>query len=74
MVGFDSVPFGVESGPVDHDDRHGRPEDAVPDNVAVIGPLGEDSSFPDGAPDYMGPRVGLATALAQKIGRSMYRV
>ncbi len=37
-------------------------------NVAVIGPLGEDSSFPDGAPDYMGPRVGLATALAQKIG------
>jgi beta-glucosidase len=37
-------------------------------NMAVIGPLGEDSSFPDGAPDYMGPRVGLATALAQKLG------
>ncbi len=37
-------------------------------NIAVIGPLGEDSSFPDGAPAYMGPRVGLATALAQKIG------
>jgi len=38
-------------------------------NVAVIGPLGEDSTYPNGAPAGSGPRVGLATALAQRIGQ-----
>jgi beta-glucosidase len=36
--------------------------------IAVIGPLGEDSSYPGGAPQGAGPRVSLAAALAQRIG------
>ena len=38
-------------------------------NIAVIGPLGEDSTYPNGAPAGSGPRVGLATALAQRLGQ-----
>ena len=37
-------------------------------NVAVIGPLGDDSSYPDGAPDYVGPRTSFAKSLAQALG------
>ena len=37
-------------------------------NIAVIGPLGDDSTYPNGAPDYAGPRIGLAAALRQKLG------
>jgi beta-glucosidase len=38
-------------------------------NIAVIGPLGDDSSYPNGAPAGSGPRVSLPTALAQRVGR-----
>ncbi len=38
-------------------------------NIAVIGPLGDDSTYPDGAPAGSGPRIGLAEALAQRIGK-----
>lgn len=37
--------------------------------IAVIGPLGDDATYPNGAPDYVGPRVGLTAALAQRIGK-----
>ena len=37
-------------------------------NVAVIGPLGDDSSYPAGAPPGAGPRVSLPAALAQRLG------
>lgn len=37
-------------------------------NIAVIGPLGEDSSFPDGAPAGSGPRTGLTASIAQRAG------
>jgi beta-glucosidase len=37
-------------------------------NIAVIGPLGDDSSYPGGAPPGTGPRVSLAVALAQRVG------
>jgi len=37
-------------------------------NVAVIGPLGDDATYPNGAPDWMGPRVGLSAALMGRIG------
>jgi beta-glucosidase len=37
-------------------------------NIAVIGPLGEDSSYPNGAPPGLGPRTSLAAALAQRVG------
>src|SRR5579863_168221 len=37
-------------------------------NIAVIGPLGDDSTYLNGPPDYMGPRIGLSAALAQRIG------
>jgi beta-glucosidase len=37
-------------------------------NIAVIGPLGDDSSYPNGAPPESGPRTSLAAALAQRIG------
>jgi beta-glucosidase len=37
-------------------------------NIAVIGPLGDDSSYPNGAPPGSGPRTSLAAALAQRIG------
>ena len=38
-------------------------------NFAVIGPLGDDSTYPSGAPAGSGPRIGFATALAQRIGQ-----
>src|SRR5580693_8537610 len=38
-------------------------------NVAVIGPLADDSSYPGGAPPGSGPRVSLPAALAQRIGQ-----
>lgn len=37
-------------------------------NIAVIGPLGDDSSYPTGAPAGAGPRVSLPAALAQRVG------
>jgi beta-glucosidase len=37
-------------------------------NIALIGPLGDDSSYPGGAPPGSGPRVPLAAALAQRVG------
>lgn len=40
------------------------------ENIAVIGPLGDDATYPNGAPDYMGPRVGLTAALVERIGRA----
>ncbi len=44
------------------------PLTSEPQNIAVIGPLGDDSTYPTGAPEGSGPRIGLAAALAQKIG------
>jgi beta-glucosidase len=38
------------------------------ENIAVIGPLGDDSSYPTGAPEGSGPRVSLAVALAERVG------
>src|ERR1700680_3943933 len=40
------------------------------ENIAVIGPLGDDSSYPSGAPPGAGPRVSLQAALAQRLGES----
>jgi beta-glucosidase len=37
-------------------------------NIAVIGPLAEDPSYPNGAPPDAGPRVSLPAALAQRVG------
>src|SRR5579864_3436221 len=39
-------------------------------NIAVIGPLGDDSSYPGGAPPGAGPRVSLPAALARRVGDS----
>jgi beta-glucosidase len=39
-------------------------------NIAVVGPLGDDSSYPGGAPPNSGPRVSLPAALAQRVGES----
>ena len=39
-------------------------------NIAVIGPLGEDSSFPNGAPPDSGPRTSLTPAIAQRAGEA----
>jgi beta-glucosidase len=39
-------------------------------SIAVIGPLGDDSSYPGGAPPGSGPRVSLVAALAQRVGES----
>lgn len=39
-------------------------------NIAVIGPLGDDATYPHGAPDWMGPRVGLTQALVERIGQT----
>ncbi len=36
--------------------------------IAVIGPLGDDSTYPAGAPQGSGPRVSLTAALAQRVG------
>ena len=33
-------------------------------SIAVIGPLGADSTYLDGAPDYAGPRTSLSKSLA----------
>ena len=38
-------------------------------NIAVIGPLGDDSTYPAGAPPGTGPRVPLTEALAQRVGK-----
>ena len=38
------------------------------ENVAVIGPLGDDPSYPDGAPDWAGPRLPFTAALTKKLG------
>ena len=43
---------------------------AVNQNIAVIGPLGDDSSYPGGAPQGSGPRVSFAAAVAQRVGES----
>jgi beta-glucosidase len=37
-------------------------------NLAVIGPLAYDSSYPNGAPEGAGPRISLPAALAQRVG------
>jgi beta-glucosidase len=37
-------------------------------NIAVIGPQGDDATYPGGAPQGSGPRIGLAAALAQRLG------
>ena len=37
------------------------------ENIAVIGPLGDDSSYPTGAPEGSGPRVSLAAAIAERV-------
>ncbi len=34
----------------------------------MIGPLADDSSYPDGAPEGSGPRVSFPAALAQRVG------
>jgi len=39
------------------------------ENIAVIGPLGEDSSYPNGVPQGSGPRVSLMAALSQRVGK-----
>ena len=39
-------------------------------NIAVIGPLGEDSTYPNGAPADSGPRTSLAAAIAQRAGEA----
>ena len=38
-------------------------------NFALIGPVGEDSSYPNGAPAGSGPRTGLLAALVQRVGK-----
>jgi beta-glucosidase len=38
-------------------------------NVAVIGPLGDDSSYPNGVPPEAGPRGSFAAAVAELIGQ-----
>jgi beta-glucosidase len=43
---------------------------AASQNIAVIGPLGDDSSYPGGVPQDAGPRVSLPTALARRVGES----
>jgi beta-glucosidase len=55
------------SGP---DGRALLPLTAGTQNIAVIGPLGDDSSYPPGAPQGAGPRISLPAALAQRVGES----
>jgi beta-glucosidase len=38
-------------------------------NFALIGPAGEDSSYPNGTPPGSGPRTGLLAALVQRVGK-----
>jgi beta-glucosidase len=52
---------GPDGGPL-------LPLATAPLNIAVIGPLGDDSSYPTGAPQGAGPRVSLPAALAQRVG------
>lgn len=56
-----------ENGP---DGKKLLPLSETAQNIAVIGPLGDDATYPNGAPDYMGPRVGLTAALVERIGQS----
>jgi beta-glucosidase len=39
-------------------------------NIAVIGPLADNSWYPGGAPQGAGPRVSLPAALAQRVGEN----
>jgi len=39
-----------------------------PKDIAIIGPLADDSSYPNGAPEGSGPRVSLPNAVAQYVG------
>jgi len=50
------------------DGRPLLPLATAPLNIAVIGPLGDDSSYPAGAPPGSGPRISLPAALAQRVG------
>jgi beta-glucosidase len=38
-------------------------------DFALIGPLGEDSSYPNGTPPGTGPRTGLLAALVKRVGK-----
>lgn len=38
-------------------------------NIALIGPLADDPSYPDGAPAWVGPRLILSAALAHRLGQ-----
>jgi beta-glucosidase len=38
-------------------------------NFALIGPVGEDSSYPNGTPPGSGPRTSLLAALVQRVGK-----
>jgi beta-glucosidase len=38
-------------------------------NFALIGPVGEDSSYPDGTPAGSGPRTSFLAALVQRVGK-----
>lgn len=38
-------------------------------NLALIGPIGEDSSYPNGAPPGSGPRTTLMGALVERVGK-----
>jgi beta-glucosidase len=40
------------------------------ENIALIGPLGEDSPYPDGAPATTGPRISLTAAIAQRASQA----
>ena len=51
----------------------GRPLLPLPNStqsIAVIGPLGDDSTYPNGAPSWAGPRSALTDALKQRLGES----
>jgi beta-glucosidase len=54
-----------ENGP---DGKPLLPLQAGVGSIAVIGPLGDDSSYPGGAPAGTGPRVSLTAALTQRLG------
>ncbi|HTS34934.1 MAG TPA: glycoside hydrolase family 3 N-terminal domain-containing protein [Candidatus Solibacter sp.] len=44
------------------------PLDKSVQSIAIIGPMGDDPSYPDGAPPDAGPRVSLQAALTKKLG------
>lgn len=56
-----------EKGP---DGKPMLPLAAEVQNIAVIGPLGDDPSFPGGAPEGSGPRVSLPAALEKRLGQA----